>query len=216
MKFSALASKVSEILTDTTNVTWTLPNVQEWLAESERQIILLRPDANAVSEELEPADSVSKQTIPSDSFRLLDIPHNVVSGSPGRAITIIQRSFLDDLDPNWHQATVSDTIEHFVYNDLVPEVFYLYPRPSSEARIEIQSSKIPAPPDFGADPDVTIKDAFEGAMIQYAVWRCLSRADDQSPDAQSAELSYQKFIQLLGLESQSKVQSSPKRRGQKQ
>jgi len=216
MKFSALVTKVSELLTDTTNVTWELAQVQQWLAEAERQVILLRPDANAVSEEVDPADGVSKQTIPSDSFRLLDIPHNVVGGVPGRAISIIQRSFLDELDPNWHQADESDVIEHFVFNDLVPEVFYLYPRPSAAARIEIQTSKIPAAPDFGADPDISISDAFEGAMIQYAVWRCLSRADDQNPDAQSAEVAYQKFIQLLGLESQSKVQASPKRRGQKQ
>ncbi len=216
MKFSALESKVSELLTDTTNVVWTSGQVQQWLAESERQIILLRPDANAVSEEFDPDDNVSKQLIPFDSFRFLDIPHNVVSGSPGRAITIIQRSILDDLDPKWHTAEASDTIEHFVYNDLVPEVFYLYPRPNSSARIEIQTSKIPTAPNFGADPDISISDAFEGAMIEYAVWRCLSRADDQNPDAQSAELAYQKFIQLIGLESNSKVQSSPKLRRQKQ
>lgn len=214
MKFSTLETKVSELLTDTTNVTWTLDKVQGWLSEAQRQIVLLRPDANSIAEEFTPVAGSTKQSLPTDAFRLLDIPHTIVSGLPSSAITIVSRITLDKFTRSWHNVAEVDEPLHYVYNDQVPEVFYLYPKPSASTRIEIHVSKIPDEPDFNADPDVTIHSGYEAAMIQYAVWRCLSRADDQSPDTQAAELAYQKFIQLLGMEAQSKNAVSPSNREQ--
>lgn len=214
MKLSVIEAKVSDVLTDASQVAWPQAFVRSCLAEAQRQIVTLRPDANVISESFTPAAGTSKQVLPT-SDRFIDVPHNLVGGLPSKSISLVERAVLDDFDTSWPMSEPSDSILHYVFNDLVPNVFYLYPRPSVNARVELQFSRIPGAPDFTADPDLEISDAFEGAMVQYAVWRCLSRADDQSPDSASANAAYQQFMQLIGLESQSKAQLSPRNRSQK-
>lgn len=216
MKYAALVSKVSELLTDVTNVTWAVADIQQWLVEARTQIIGLRPDANVVIANLDLTQGETRQSLPAGAVRLLDIPRNInQDDSPGKAVVLTERSILDDVEPNWHASAESDVIDNFVYNDSVPNSFYVYPAAGANARLELHYSAVPSDPDFGADPDVEIQDVFGPAMVQYAVWRCLSRADDAVPDSQSADAHYQKFLQLLGLEGESKRSSSPKNRGQR-
>ena len=121
---------------------WPNSELQAWLNDAQFAVVLYRPDAKTVNEEFTPTANSSKQTIPLTGLRLIEVIRNTAATSTYKAIRLIQRSILDDQVPAWHNATASVNIEHFVYDERDPKVFYLFPRPTSATRIELISFPI--------------------------------------------------------------------------
>ena len=70
-----LIDKAEEILQDTTNVKWSQQSLLDYVNDAQREIVLIRPDANVSNEQFTLAQS-AKQTLPADALRLLSLYKN--------------------------------------------------------------------------------------------------------------------------------------------
>ncbi len=71
VKVIDLIDRAEEILQDTTNVRWSQQTLLKYLNDSQREIVLFRPDANPVNTTLTLTANSAKQTLPSAALRLL-------------------------------------------------------------------------------------------------------------------------------------------------
>lgn len=203
--------KAQRILNDIQGVQWEFDELIDWLNAGQRQIILLRPDASSELKVmvLQPG---TKQVVPVGTVRLLDVVRN----ANDRAITYTDRANLDDQIPNWHQATPNVVVRHWTYDDRIPETFFVYPpQPTSPGSIEITRSVLPQNCTLdkvnGASEDSTIGigDVFEGALIDYCVYRAYSKDASYTVRGGKADISWGRFTQSLGMQLQTDRRWAP-------
>ena len=98
MKIAKIEAMISEILNDIGNVTYDLPDVQQWIVESELATIGARNDAAAVTESVI-LIAGTRQSLPDRGLRLMSVIRNMGAGStPGMSIRLVDRATKDDFD----------------------------------------------------------------------------------------------------------------------
>jgi len=106
MKVSDLIQRARKLLNDEDQVQyrWADAELISWINDAQRAVATLRPDA-CPDTKIVNLVAGTKQSIPAENFRLLDIVRNVASDgvTPGRAVGIIERETLDLFDPYWHK-----------------------------------------------------------------------------------------------------------------
>ena len=120
----SIIRRVVETLNDTTSVRWPVSELVRYLNDAQREVGTYRPDA-LVSGTTHTLAAGSKQALPANGLKLLDIVRNASSSS--RAVRMVSRQILDAQVPNWHNLTGSTEILHFIYDPRDPLVFYVYP-----------------------------------------------------------------------------------------
>jgi len=108
MLASDVLTRVRLLLQDPDGVRWLDAEQFQWLTDGQRAIVVVRPDASAKNAEIELVAG-SKQTLPDDGLRLLDVVRNVpvtavnsTTQTGGRAVRLVDREVLDSQDPSWH------------------------------------------------------------------------------------------------------------------
>ena len=142
MQASDIIDRVRIVLNDAAGTRWPNAELFQWITDAQLLIALVRPDeVNATANVALAAGT--KQTIPSDGLRLLDVKRNLkdAQGTPGRAIRIIEQSDLDLFNPDWHTATQSLEIKHYVYDNRENLAFWVYPPAKVGARVEVLDRK---------------------------------------------------------------------------
>lgn len=174
---SAILADASEILQDPSNIRWTVPKLLSWLNAGQREIVLLRPNANAVNAVIELVAG-TKQSLPADGVLFLDVLRNmgVDGATPGRVPRFIARADIDAENPDWHLDTASAKVQHFIYDDRDQTHFYVYPKqPATEqGHLEILYSATPADIATQNDP-ITLNDIYANALMNYVVYRALEK-----------------------------------------
>lgn len=207
-------SRVSQVLQDTDNIRWPVlasgnipAELVDWLNDGCREVVMYKPDANSIDENLALV-SGTKQMLPADAIRLLDVPRNMGSGgtTPGRAIRLINRKILDDQNPNWHSMTASQSIIHYMVNENSPKdltenklTFYVYPPASVPTYVEIVYSKTPAIAVAG-NAALPINEIYANAVINYILFRALSKDAEYAANPQQAAAYYQLFFNEMGVD----------------
>ncbi len=145
-----IIDRAERLLLDDTNTRWPATELQDYINDAQREIVLLRPDAYPTTATFTLTQTQTKQTIPAGGLSLIDISHNVdVSGVPnGRAITIIDREVLDKTRSNWHIEAEVTEFMHFTFDPRNPKEFFIYPPPADSAYVEMVYSS--SPPDCAA------------------------------------------------------------------
>lgn len=208
MKYSALLDRVNFILVNETSTGKVYADsvVLGFLAEAEVVIVGQVSGANPVTVS---AASVAgtRQQIPADGVRLLS-----VDTVGGRGVRLVDRGAKDDVDPYWRNAAAGSSAVEYILDDRMPKAFDVSPPVTAGVPIVLSYDKLPPEYDFEAnpDPDVTIGRVFEAAMVDFAVYRCLSRADENTPEFGKAGAHYQAFIQKTGGKAQADAVQSPK------
>ena len=67
VKVIDLIDKAEEILQDNTNVKWSQQSLLDYLNDAQREIVLIRPDANPVNQAFTLAQT-AKQTLPANAY----------------------------------------------------------------------------------------------------------------------------------------------------
>lgn len=190
---------------------WKNDELLGWLNESYQAIVGLRPDASAVNATFTHTANTTKQFLPDDGIRLLDVVRNLAGDQS--AIRRIDRKQLDDIYPGWHGEAASETIEHFIFDEMDPRVFYLYPRPSAGASVEIVYSAVPDlhTGTFEAvkTENVKLDDTFAPSMVDYILFRAFTKDADSPMSASRATTHYQVFTTQLGVKSNVARAASP-------
>jgi len=185
----------------------------KYLNSAIRALILVRPDAGAVTESVQLTAGV-KQTLAAGAIRLLDISRNMgVDGlTAGKIITPADRKHIDYANLLWPAATGDTVVENFSYDNNVPRIFYVTPpvHNSTAVYVEMSTSQLPtAVTGTGSDPGIL--DIFFEPVVQFMLFKAYS-ADDEGVEMQKAMQYYNNFFQLLGIELKNSTQAGPEQK----
>lgn len=220
-----VVGRAQVITQDTTGTRWTRVELQNWLNDAYKEIVLVRPDANAQSATVTLAAG-TRQSIavsPSGALRLMDVVRNMAATSSKRAIRKIDRKILDDQLPDWHTQAGSVDIQHFIFDERVPKEFMVYPPALATAQVEIVYSSVPVPHTLteaqlsnSATVDtIKLDDVYANAMLDYILYRAYLKDAAYAGNAERAMMSLQAFNNALGLKTQSDMANSPNNTGPK-
>jgi len=209
----AIILKARRIFQDDTGVRWQDAEELDWLNDGQREIVLIRPDANVVNATVLLSVG-TKQTIPAAGVTLIDVVRNMVGAgqaTAGKVVRLVDREVLDATNPDWHSqaASANGEVDHYVFDKRDPKTFYVYPQPPATPNgIELVYS---AAPDVVAFVNDTIKidDIYANALLDYMLYRSYSKDADYSGNVNRAAAHFQAFLQSLGMKAQTDAVNDP-------
>jgi len=192
---------------------WTNEELLGWLNEAYQAVVAMKPDASALNAEMACAAG-TKQTIPADGHRLLDVVRNTAPAAGGLSVMPTTRAALDATRRGWHGETRSVTIEQFVFDDHDPRHFYVYPPAADGAKLEIIYSSVPVPhakeqATTASTESIRLGDSYAPALVDYILFRAYSKDAEHAANLNRAQMHNGAFITALGAESQAGVLYSP-------
>lgn len=204
-----IIDKAATQLIDIAGVRWTRSELLGWLNDGMRQIVLMQPNATntVVSKQLAAG---TRQSLPADGWLLLTITRNMGTNgtTPGRAIRVVSREVMDAFTPDWHTATASAVTKNYLYDMQDQTAFYVYPPSNGQGYVELNYSKQPA--DLTAETQVIpIFDVFQGALVDYILYRACSKDAEYAPGLALAQGYIQTFIAAVGGKEASEVKNTP-------
>jgi len=216
----AIIRRVVDTLQDATSVRWAVAELVRYLNDGQREVVLQRPDAVSKTIAFMCAPG-SRQSLPRDGAKLLDIPRNLASMSTKRSLRIVSRDLLDAQIPGWRSSTGSVDIIHFIYDPREPRVFHVYPPATSSAQLEIIYAAFPTDIDEPAsnatytavEGDISLPDIFANALQNYILYRAYDKDSEFAGNSQRAQAHYALFASALSIEVSSTVGAGPKLAG---
>jgi hypothetical protein len=190
-------TRAADIIQDQTNVRWPQAELLRYLNDARREVAIARPDLYATTTNVSLAAG-TKQSLPSDGMRLIDVTRNMPGGSPAGALRVVEREILDAQRPDWHTETQTAALKHFMYDERSPRVFYVYPPAVAGHQIEVIYGRSPA--DItNVSTQLTDEDIYAGAIVDYVCYRAFSKDSEYAGNGQRAIAHYQQFLNALGL-----------------
>lgn len=196
-------NRVKTTLQETTNsgTRWRNGELIDWANESYQAIIQIKPDASSINKSV-PLVAGTRQSIPNDGLRLIEVIRCMSAQSNGEGITICGRRQLDTTRKGWHRETPTYDIEHYVFDELDPKNFYVYPPAVANAEIEIVYSSVPEPHTYVGDTIpadvIRLDDSMAPLMVDYILYRAYSKDADHTANLNRAQMHYQSFMASLG------------------
>lgn len=216
----SIISDARTLLNDADVTRWTSLELQKWLNAAYREIINLRPDANAKSGSLT-CVAGARQNITSafaSALRLLDVVRNVAATSQKNIVTLIDRASLDSARRGWPNETQTVDIEHYVFDPRLPKEFMVYPPATAAAQLEVVYSELPTPHalteiqlnNSATAETIRIDDTYANAILDYVLFRAFSK-DAISPNMAARAAGHLQSMQLsLGVKTSGDDTTKPK------
>lgn len=217
MKVAEIEYKLSEVLQDTDQDTWTSPQLWGWLLDAELAVVLMRPDASQSTERVALVAGAQQGVgAVTGAQRVLDVLANVgAAGEPGPALRRTARGALDAFDPNWYLAGEVTQPDEYLFDDRMPKQFLVNPPADGAGYVSVVCSIAPAAYDLNnRDTLISVDDSYVPALIEWALYRAWSRDSEMTPNWQRAQAHRQAFFDLMGVKSNSDIATSLKRGGQ--
>lgn len=204
----SIVDRVQIQLQDTTGIRWPEDELVMWLNDSQREIVLYKPDAGAMNDVVALVQG-TRQDIPAVGNRLLRVVRNMGTddlSAPGRAVRIVSREILDAQYPEWHNATESakhpetthgSVIKHYCYDEQDPRHFYVFPGIAGSAWLEIVYSHNPDPVSLSSatgSTNLTIPDIFANAVVDYVMYRAYMKDAEYSANNDRAQTHFALFM----------------------
>jgi hypothetical protein len=208
--------RVIDTLQDNTSVRWPVNELVRYLNDGQREVILNRPDAMVTNATLT-CVAGSKQALPSNGAKLIEVVRNAAAGSTKRAVRMVNREILDAQTPNWHNLTGTLETLHFMYDPRDPRVFYVYPPALTTTQLDIVYSAYPTDITEPADGavytavtgNISLPDIFGNVLQDYILYRAFSKDSEYAGNSQRAQNHYAAFASALGIEVQATVGVAP-------
>lgn len=179
-------------------VRWQNAELLGWLNESYQMIVSIRPDANPVNDDITLIEG-TKQSIPTAGTRLLGVMRCTHPDSNMGVIQVCERATIDATRPGWHAEDKTRDIEYFIYDELDPTRFYIYPPALSGATIEALWTQVPTPhEDYAKAEVIKLDDSYAPAIVDWVLYRAYLKDADFSANSQRAAGHYQAFNHAMG------------------
>ena len=204
-----------DALQDPTSIRWPVAELVRYLNDGQREVVLHRPDATRKLASV-PLAGGSRQTIPNDGLKLIDVPNNT-SGTK-RAVRQVNSEILDAQTPGWHGLAGVTEILHFMFDARDPTVFYVYPpAAASGASVEALYAATPADVIEPADGalytavtgNISIPDIYGNSLQDYILARCYMKDSEYAGNAQRAQSHLALFTTALGIELKGTIAFGP-------
>jgi hypothetical protein len=219
VKVVEIISKAATLLKDVTGVRWPSLELQGWLNDAYREIVIFKPDSNTQTGAY---DCVAgpRQNITGvfpEATQLLDVFRNVAAGSDKSAVKLITKETLDDMNRSWYDLAGTTTIERFSYDPRTNKEFLVYPPAAVGAQLEVLFASVPLPHTLTApqlsNPAtaevIRINDTYANALIDYVVYRAYSKDAEDSVNMSRATAHYQAFQSSIGAKTQLESAAQP-------
>lgn len=197
---SQLANDIQTKLRDESGDQYSTAIIQRYMYDGECEIISLNPEAYAVDTTHTCANG-SLQTLFNLTPRAMQFL-GIIGSSDGTAPTLITR---EDLTKYGQSGSVGTTPRAYYFDSRNKLKFYVWPRQTGSAVISIRYA--PYPTDYGAT--TTVNEEYRGALIDYAMFRCLEDDAEGSSNLQKANIHRQAFYSYLGATSEQDRRVSP-------
>ena len=229
MPFTArdVFERTETILQDVGATRWPYAEQLLWLNDAGREIVTLKPNANARTVELDLAQG-TRQTLPANYHALISVTRNLTGPSNarvgGRAITTVKRSVMDNLFPNWHDPAVmpqSPMVRHVLDDAMDQSTFYVVPGNTGAGFIEAVVSVLPATLAVPAAPTslasygaliVDLPDIYQNAVTDYVLFKSFSKDMALPGSSQRAVAHYSAFANALGVKAQAEMNQNVNQR----
>lgn len=201
VKVTEIVKSAGILLNDVSNTRWKRVELQQWINDSYREIVNLRPDANAKSAEVLLAEGARQKLYDTSSInlplatRILDVVRNVAASSSKNSVATIKREVLDESLPGWSGSTPSVNVAYWVPDVLTPSEFMVYPPATDLSEVEIIYSSVPAPhalteeelaPTGGSSATINLDDVYANAILDYVLYRAQMKDAETGNDSRSA------------------------------
>lgn len=212
---ASVLSKVEATLQDTSNLRWPESELLLWVNDAQREIALMKPDATAVNETVTLVTG-TKQSIPTGGNRLLRVVRNMSAASNGdgrRSVRLVSREILDAHTPDWHDPNVAgdashtNVVKHYVYDESNPRNFYVYPGVSGNAYLEIVYSGNPAT--VTASDNLSVPDIFANAVMNYVLYMAYMKDAEYAESQTRASSHFQLFTTAVTGKAQVDAVTNP-------
>jgi hypothetical protein len=192
------------------NTRWTVPELLDWASDAQRQIVLLRPNANNVVGVVQMARG-TRQKLPANGWLLISCNRNMTAltgGTGTRAVRQVQRATLDAQNPNWHADPLQRQVWNYMYDVQDQDAFYIYPPNDGNGFLECNYS---ATPDQLTDltSPLVLDQLWLTPMVDYVCFRALSKDAEFAGGASLAQLYYQAFSTAVVGRDNAEKQDSP-------
>lgn len=158
------------LLEDGSDPFWSDQEIVDYLNEGVRFVISQKPSAFTVQDNIFLVAGY-RQEIPSNWTELVD----AVANYGGRAITMTDREFMDQFDPEWTTATESATIKHVMYDKKDRRYFYVYPPATSGAVLTLKGVEVPDTMNTDSDNLFPLDDIYDVPVMYYALAQCYAK-----------------------------------------
>jgi hypothetical protein len=210
---SAVLNRVSEILQDASNVTWTAPQMIEWLNDAIRALVLVRPDASSTTASMQLVPG-TKQVLSADvDLRLIRVVRNMGANgtTPGRAIRLGDMGVLDSFAPDWHTEASAVVVKEYMFDEARPDEFWVTPPVHGTTQVHVEVVKSVLPSAMTASTEtVPVDDIYGPALIEWCCYRAFSRDSEHTPNWQRGARHFAAFFNLLQIKMKSDMAINPK------
>jgi hypothetical protein len=200
---------------DASNFRWSDASMLRYINAAQRQIVLVKPEANVVEESAALVVG-SRQTIPTGGIKFLGLYNVEADGGDsirGDAVTVIEEDALDSSLPSWMTTlftpSVAGTVMHVVHDPRDPTVFSIYPRRDDTAVTAfVKYSKNPTALATLAGT-FDLGDEYINAAVEYVKYRMLAK-DGRYGSAPTLRVEmWNNFLRTLGIKVQSDTRVDP-------
>ena len=209
-----LASKIIEnaqiVLLDKSGVRWSPAELLGYLNEGQRALVGYKSNAYVVSRSVQLVAGTI-QSIPDDAVQLFDIVRNMGAngGTPGRAIRIAKREMLDAQVPNWHAATPSAEVRHYLYAEASPRQFMVYPPQPTVSPNYVYMTFGALPPAVALSEPIRVDDIYEMPLLDFVLYRAWMKDTEFNADGNRSAAHMQAFIAALTGKGRNEAGASP-------
>lgn len=184
-------------------VQWPESEWLSWFNECMLALAAARTDAGADYRTVT-IKAGSKQDLPEDANKLIEVVRNTASGN---AIRIIDRKILDEQHLDWHKKTAAEP-RYFAYDEKTPKVFWLFPGVTGGShQVDIIVAKSPKKAAQTSE-HIEVEDWFAPAIVDYLLHRAYLKNADYTNDLTRAEYFRRSFYEKLGVESKISTQGT--------
>jgi hypothetical protein len=211
MKVSDVISRARILLNDTdaAGFRWSNAELIDYINDAQLMIAVLRPDSS-VGSAVATLVAGTKQALPAEGFRLMDVIRNVkADNAPGRAVRITDRDTLDMFEPSWHTRTPVAEVKHYIYDEANPLEYYVYPPVAAGTKIDIRYTKRPAVVTQTTD-ELSLTDAYFEPTLMYVMYRSYLKDLEFAGNAALASQYLQAASGMLGVKLTKDNAFSPK------
>lgn len=183
-------------------IRWSKSDWLRMLHDAYKAVLVVRPDAYTLAYDFSCAAGV-EQKLEDDTNLLLNVMNNV----GGKSVRGPQDMLLlDNYRPSWRNDPEMDQVDCYMYDERVPQTFYVYPPAKVGLKLRVITSKVPEAPkesDYDGDKPSFLAPIFDNPVVEYMVYQAFSEDNEFAANANKAQLALNSFQTLLGLKNSS-------------
>lgn len=209
----AVLTLASTRLRDAGRASYTAADLIAWANHAIRAICLMRPDAH-VTTGVRTLVAGVRQTLDSTAreHRLMALLLNVNADGTTYENAIrgpSPREDLDAVDPTWVTGTVGTEILDYVYSELIPMEFWVYPGVANGRKVLASVATVPA--ELTATDDTwPLNEKYAAVAVELVLHEAFGADDENNPNYERAQRAWGKAMEMLTAKGQADVASSPR------